>query len=101
MSKEIAALIHHKCFDFKSPGFKPSKEYQYVRLYLVYDIKPDLTTNSRLVCDGSEVDPRGLSTRATVVKSTLVRLLYIIADSQNIKVLTGAIGNYFIQARTK
>ena len=67
----------------------------------MYDIKPDLTYKARLVCDGSRVDPRGLSTRATVVKGISVRLLDLIADSQNLQVLCGDIGNAFIQANTK
>ena len=67
----------------------------------MYDIKPDLTYKARLVCDGSRVDPRGLSTHATVVKGISVRLLDLIADSQNLKVLCGDIGNAFIQAHTK
>ena len=101
VAKEIAALIHHKCFDFKCPDFKPSREYQCVRLQLVYYVKSDLTIKARLVFYGSRVDPRGLSTRATVVKGLSVRLLYIIADSQNLQVLTGDICNAFIQAHTK
>ena len=68
VAKEIAALIHHKCFDFKYPDFKPSRKYQYIRLHLVYDVKPDLIPKAHLVCDGSQFNPRGLSTRATVVK---------------------------------
>ena len=94
-------MIFHQCFDFKSPNFKPSSDYQFCRLHLVYDIKPDLTYKARLVCDGSRVDPRGLSTRATVVKGISVRLLDLIADSQNLQVLCGDIGNAFIQANTK
>ena len=39
VAKEIAALIHHKYFDFKSPDFKTSKEYQYVGLHFVYMLK--------------------------------------------------------------
>ena len=89
VDKKIAALINHKCFGFKSPDLKPSREYQYVRLYLVYDVKPDLAPKACLACDGSQVDTRGLSTRETVVKGISVRLLDIIADSQNLKVLTG------------
>ena len=81
MKKEVGALVFHQCFDFKSPDYKPSKEYQYVRLHLVYDIKDDLPYKARLVCDGSRVDPKGLSTRATVVKGVSVRLLDLIADS--------------------
>ena len=94
--KEIADLIHHKYFYFKSPDLKPSREYQYVLLHLVYDVKPDLTTKARLFCDDSQIDPRGLSTRANVAKGLSVRLLYIIADSQKLKVLTGDRGNAFI-----
>ena len=101
MSKEIPALMHYKCFDFEYPNFKLSREYQYVRLRLVYDVKLDLTTNAHLVCDGSQVEPRGLSNRATVVKGISVRLLDIIYDSQNLKVLTGDIGNTFIQAHKR
>ena len=56
---------------------------------------------ARLVCDDSRVDPKGLSTRATVVKNVSVRLLDVIADSQNLNVLCGDIGNAFIQAQTK
>ena len=68
---------------------------------MVYDVKLDLTYKAKLVCGGSRVDPRGLSTRATVVKGVSVCLLDIIADFQNIKVMTGDICNTFIQAYTK
>ena len=95
------ALIMHNCFDFKTPDFKPTTDYQYCRLHLVYDIKNDLTYKARLVCNGSQVDPRGLSTRATVVKSISVRLLDLIADALGLQVLCGDIGNAFIQAMTK
>ena len=68
VANEIYDLIHHTCSDFKYPDFKPSKEYQHVRLHLVYDVKTDLTPKARLVYDGSQVDPRGLSTRTTSAK---------------------------------
>jgi len=100
VEKEVAALVMHKCFDFKSPDFKPSSEYQYCRLHFVYEIKSDLRHKARLVCNGNQVDPRGLSTRATVVKGISVRLLDIIAESQGLEVICGDIGNAFIQATT-
>ena len=101
IAKEIASLLFHECFDFKSPDFKPSSDYQYAPLNLVYDVKPDLRYKARLVINGMHVDPRGLSTRATVVKGVSVRLLDIIADHQNLEVMCGDIGNAFIQAYTK
>ena len=81
VEKEVSSLIHHECFNFKSSDYKPSDDYQYCRLHLVYDINLDLNYKSRLACDGSKVDPRGLSTRATVVKEISVRLLDLITDS--------------------
>ena len=69
-------------------------------MHWVYCVKPDLTYKARLVCDGSRLDPKGLDTRATVVKSISVRLLDIIADAWNKEVLTGDIGNAFIQSDT-
>ena len=86
VEKEVAALIMHNCFDFKTPDYKLTPDYQYCRLHLVYDIKNDLTYKARLVCNGSQVDSRGLSTRATVMKSITVRLLDLIADVLGLQV---------------
>ena len=72
-----------------------------MHMHWVYAVKNDLTYKARLVCDGSRVDLRGLDTRATVVKTLSVRLLNIIADAWNKQVLTGDIGNAFIQLDTK
>ena len=68
---------------------------------MIYDIKPDLMFKARIVCDGSQVDPQGLNTRATVVKTVSVRLLDLIADAQGLELLCGDISNAFIQAHTK
>ena len=100
VEKEIAALIHHKCFDFKEPGYKPTSDYQYAPLNLVFEVKPDLTRKARLVIMGNVVDPRGLATRATVVKGISVRLLSLIAHRDGLTELCGDIGNAFIQADT-
>jgi hypothetical protein len=100
VTKEVGALIQHGCFEFLPKDFKPLTDYQYCRLHFVYEVKNDLRQKSRLVCDGSRVEARGLSTRATVVKGISVRLLDLIAESQQLKVLCGDIGNAFIQAKT-
>ena len=68
---------------------------------MVYEIKQDLRQKACLVVQGCKVDPRGLSTRATVVKGVSVRLLNIISHTDNLTMLAGNIGNVFIQARTK
>ena len=101
VEKEMASLIKHKCFDFKHPGWTAPSDYQYAPLHMVYDVKVCGRKKARFVCNGSRVDPKGLSTRATVVKGVSVRLLDIIADHLDLSVLTGDIGNAFIQAHTK
>ena len=73
VEKEMAALIHHKCFEFKEPNYKPTADYQYAPLNLIFEVKVDLTRKARLVIMGNVVDPRGLATRATVVKGISVR----------------------------
>ena len=47
----------------------------------MYGVNTDPASKARLVCDGIQVDPRGLSTRATVIKGVSVRLLDTIANS--------------------
>ena len=81
VKKEMGALGFHQCFDFKPPNYKPSKEYQFFRLHQMYDINVDFTYKARLVCDGSQVDPKGLYTCAIMVKGVSVCLLDLIADS--------------------
>ena len=101
IKKEIGALLELECFDVQEEGYRPPEDYQYVRMHLVYAVKVDLRKKARLVCDGSRVDPRGLNTRATVVKGISVRLLDLIANHWNKKILTGDIGNAFVQSKTE
>ena len=101
VEKEMGALIMHNCFDFKPPTFKPGSDYQYAPLNMIFEVKNDLRRKARLVVLGYKVDPRGLSTRATVVKGISVRLLSVIAHRDGLTELCGDIGNAFIQAKTK
>ena len=101
VEKDVFSLLHLQYFDIWSPDFKPSEEYQYVRMKWVYAVKNDFVYKDRLVCDGSRVDPKGLDTRATVVKSISVHLLDLIAHAWHKQVMTGDIGNAFVQSDTQ
>ena len=85
VEKEMADLIHHNCFKFMASNFKPTEEYQYALLNLIFEVKDYLTRKARLVIMGNVVDPRGLSTRATAVKGISVRLLSIIVNRYKLK----------------
>ena len=97
----MAALIHHKCFNFKEPGYKPTMNYEYALLNLIFEVKPYLTRKVRLVIMRNVADTRGLANRTTVVKGISVRLLSFIAHRDGLEKLYGDIGNAFIQADTK
>lgn len=101
VEKEVGYLRLHKCFKFCSPDYKLRSDYQYAPLRMVYDVKPDLTRKACLVIQGHRVDPRGISTRDTVVKGISVRLLDLIAHRDDLEIICGDIGNAFIQADTK
>ncbi|GFH49192.1 gag-pol polyprotein [Chaetoceros tenuissimus] len=97
IKKEIGALLVLECFDTQEEGYRPPEDYQYVRMHLVYAVKVDLRKKARLVCDGSRVNPRGLTIHATIVKGISVRLLDLIASHWNKKILTGG-SNLALQA---
>jgi hypothetical protein len=39
--KEIDSLLWLGCFDFRAPDFKPSSEYQFVKLTMIFEVKQD------------------------------------------------------------
>ena len=82
-------------------GEQAPRGYKLIGCHMVFEVKADLRCKARLVVQGHLVDPKGLSTRATVVKGISTRLLDIIAHRDGLKVLCGDIGNAFIQAHTR
>jgi hypothetical protein len=95
---EIDSLLRLGCFDFRAPDYKPSSEYQRCKLTMVFEVKPDGRRKARLVAGGHMIDPRGISSRSTVVKGISVRLLDLIAHRDGLEILCGDIGNAFITA---
>jgi hypothetical protein len=59
-------LIHNKgdrfpllwlgCFDFRAPDFKPSLEYQFAKLSMIFEVKQDGRRKGRLVAGGHMVN---------------------------------------------
>ncbi|CAJ1939864.1 unnamed protein product [Cylindrotheca closterium] len=98
MEKEIASLIAMNCFDFHSSDYKPGPNSQFAPLRMIFEAKQDGRRKGRLVCGGHLVDPRGISTRSTVVKGVSVRLLDMIADHYGLTIVHGDVGNAFITA---
>ena len=96
--KEIGSLLALDCFEFHAPEYKPSSEYQWTKLSMIFEVKQDGRRKARLVAGGHMVDPMGINSRSTVVKGISVRLLDLIAHRDNLPILCGDIGNAFITA---
>ena len=95
---EVDSLLRLECFEFFEPDYKPSSEYQFTKLTMIFEVKQDGRRKARLVAGGHLLDPRGISSRSTVVKGVSVRLLDLIAHRDGLQVLCGDIGNAFITA---
>jgi hypothetical protein len=96
--KEIDSLLQLGCFDFRAPDFKPSSEYQFAKLTMIFEVKQDGRHKARLVAGGHMVKPRGISSRSMVVKGISIRLLDLIVHRDGLRTLCGDIGNAFITA---
>jgi hypothetical protein len=98
IKKEVDSLLALNCFTFHDPGYKPSPDYQFAKLSMIFEVKQDGRRKARLVAGGHMIDPMGINSRSTVVKGISVRLLDLIAHRDHLQVLCGDIGNAFITA---
>ena len=86
------------CFAFHAPDYKPSSDYQWTKLTMIFEVKQDGRRKAHLVAGGHLVDPKGVNSRSTVVKGISARLLDLIAHRDGLPILCGDIGNAFITA---
>ena len=101
MEREIGTLIDLGCFAFHPPNYKPGRDYQFAPLRMIFDVKHDFRHKARLVVGGHVVENRGAATYASVVKTTSVRILDVIAHRDGLEQLCGDVGNAFVNASTK
>ena len=98
IKKEIASLLALNCFSFHAPGYKPSSDYQFAKLSMIFEVKQDGRRKARLVAGGHTVEPMGINPRTTVVKGISVRILDLIAHRDGLEVICGDIGDAYITA---
>jgi hypothetical protein len=77
------------------PGFTK------ITCHLIFDVKFDLTRKARYVAGGHLTDPPTSMTYASVVSRESVRIAFLIAALNNLEVVSGDIGNAYLNADTK
>ena len=97
IAKEMATLDKANVFEFKSPNFKMSKDYQFTPLTVIFTVKQeDLRRKAIMVAGGQVVDSSMYESYSSVVQTRTIRLLETIALNENMTFVTGDIGNAFV-----
>jgi Reverse transcriptase (RNA-dependent DNA polymerase) len=80
---------------------KPPIGYEKIPFHMIFDIKSDLTRKARLVAGGHMTDVPKESVYASVISSDSVRLAFMLASLNDLKVLVGNVQNAYLNAPTE
>ena len=78
-----------------------AKGLQFAPLRVIFYMKADLRRKARLVIGGRVVNYSGHEAYAITMKYVSARILMTIADANNLDVMTGDIGNAYLNANTE
>jgi hypothetical protein len=99
IEKEIRNVF--PAFDFiEDDNAKVPPGYEFVETYFVFDIKMDLSRKARLVARGNMTEATKEQTFASVVSRDTVRLFFLLAALNDLKLLSCDIQNAYL-GRTK
>ena len=79
----------------------PPVGFTEITCHLIFDVKMDLTRKARYVAGGHLTDPPSSQTYASVVSRETVRIAFLIAALNDLKILAGDIQNAYLNAYTK
>ena len=96
ISKEMANV--KVAFKFKAKDNKTPVGYKETRCHLKFVVKIDLTRKACFVAGDHITDPPTSMTYASVVSRESVRIAFLLASLNNQDILTGDIGNTYLNA---
>ena len=83
------------------PGKPPPRNYVFIRVHFVFDVKHDLRRKSRLVAGGHMTAPPKDSVYSSVVTLRSLRICMFLAELNGLNVHAADIGNAYLEAYTK
>ena len=98
ISKEISNV--KVAFKFIPKAGPPPVGYKQIRCHLIFDVKMDLTRKARFVAGGHMTDPPTAMTYVSVVSRESVRIAFLLTALNGLDILTGDIGNAYLNAPT-
>ena len=96
--KELEALMYMKIFKKLRLSLRKarSKGFQFTTLRMIFEVKVDLRRKARLFIEGHVIDSSRHEVYASTMKSVPARILKTIAAVNNLYVMTGDIGNAYL-----
>ena len=112
VGKEVNTFISLDTLDFALEAATKKKlnaeiqasdsEYQYARMFMIFDVKADGTLKARLVIGGHMTNPREeIDCYSSMMRQESSRILMLIADANGYEVGVGDIINAYLNATTK
>ena len=98
IEKEMANV--KVAFKFLNEGAPPPPGYTPIKCFIIFDVKMDLTRKARFVAGGHLTDPPTSMTYASVVSRESVRIALLLAALNQLNILSGDIGNAYLNAAT-
>jgi hypothetical protein len=87
-------------FEVLEPGAKAPIGYKCIPCRMIFDVKMDFTRKARFVAGGHVTDPPTSITYSSVVSRESVRIAFVIAALNGLRILASDIGNAYLNART-
>ena len=88
-------------FKFANKNSIPPPGFKQIRCHIIFDVKMDLTRKARFVAGGHLTDPPTAMTYASVVSRESVRIAFLLAALNDLEILSGDIGNAYLNAYTQ
>eukprot|EP00957_Ditylum_brightwellii_P099964 7617776-Ditylum_brightwellii.AAC.1 len=96
----MSALDHLHVFKYHDLGTKFTKEdgWQYTPMHMIFGIKHDLRHKACFVVGGHVIDSSNHTTYSSTVRNLSIKLMLLIAMSNNLGMMDGDIDNDFCNA---
>ena len=101
IKKELDTLHDMGTWTPLKAGERPPKEYTFVPVHWVFDVKFDLRRKARLVAGGNWLDPGAIDTFSGVVSIENVRIAMFLSELNNMELEATDIGNAFLNAEPR
>ena len=98
---EINQLHEYNTFKVLGKGEKLPPGCKIIPYHCIYDVKFDGRKKCRLVAGGHMTDPASEEVFSVVVEMKTVRMGFVIAKDNQLKVVAGDVGNAYLNGRTK